>query len=324
MMIASFEETARIESMSPLQTGLHFLLGNVFPSIGLLLMLRGSPVTASWQSGAFHDYAAFLLSARSGALFYPFFFYAIACFTLGLFRLELARRWFWIRLGIYSGIPLALQYCFVVGIVLLRVDNVLSWKGFLSLVFAIPLSMLALIGVPWVGWRLLQLLKRYLQRKGGSGLWIAFLTFAGPSLALLFGLMPIASDAESWFFAAAVLPGLIAVIATPVWMTAVYGGLAWRVHRLQRSRFQFPLAVLLGIFSWLAAYMAAWRFAVVETLEAYSALPTSPPSGCYVATTAAQGHPRFVRSWPTRSCRGGYHRVNMQVAYLKCGELIAQ
>lgn len=315
--------TATVLLISPATRTLYFLLGNLLPSLGLLLMLRGTPLPASWQSGEFHDYVTFLLSARAAALFYPFFFYAIACFTLGLFRPDLARRRFWVRLGIYSGILLAVQYCFIVGIVLLQVKQLGSWQGFLAVVLWIPLAGLALVVLPWLGWLMLRALTRYLERKG-QVVWVIFLMFAGPFLALLFGLPPGLGDADDWAFAVAVFPGSLAVVASPAWMAAAFSGLAWRVSPSQGKHLQLGLSKLLGLLSWLTAYMAAWRFAVVETLEAYAALPTSPPGTCYVASAAAQGHPRIVKSWSLR-CTGGTHRrVNMQLAYLKCGELLLQ
>ena len=175
--------------MSPLRLALYFVLGNALPSLGLLLMLRGTPMPPSWQSGEFHDYVTFLLSGRAAALFYPFFFYSIACFTLGLFRPEVASRSFWVRFGIYSGVFLALQYCVVVSVVVMQVEKIWTWIGLLK-ALAIPLAGLALVGIPWVAWWLIGVLKRYLEHRGGKPLWIAFLMFAAPCLALLLGLLP--------------------------------------------------------------------------------------------------------------------------------------
>jgi len=306
--------------LSLAMTALFFILGNLLPSFGLFVTLKGSPVPASWQSGAFHDYASFLLSGKAAALFYPFFLFAIACFTVGLFRPETA-RFFWLRFGIYSGIVLGVQYCFVVGVVLFQVDQLLTWRGIFTVGVIIPVAALITVGIPWFVWLSLRVLQRYLQRRERHAWWVAILTLTGPCLALLCGLAPSQEDAEGWLFLAIFGPSLVLVIATPVWMVAVYTALAHHARRLHRPRSQFGLLQLLGVFSWLAAYMAAWRFAVVQTLDAYASLPTSPPSGCYVATAAAQGHPWIVHSWPVRCGERQLRRVNLQLAYLKCGEL---
>jgi hypothetical protein len=311
-------------SLSPGTTGLFFVIGKLLPSFGLFLMLNGSPVPASWQSGKLYDYATFLLSSETAALFFPFFFYAIACFTLALFRTETAGGAFWIQLGVYSGIVLGVQYGLVVGIVLFQVDLLLTWNGIFTVFFKIPVAALLTVGIPWLVWRALRVLKRLLQRRGHHAWWLAFLMFGGPCLAIAFGLAPLEDDASDWLYWAVVGPSAVMITATPVWMVAVYTALIRHIHRFHQPRFRFGLLQMLGVSSWLTAYVAAWRFAVVRTLEGYAALPPTPPSACYVATAAAAGHPAIVRSWPIRCTDGSLRRVNLQLAYLKCGELSIQ
>jgi hypothetical protein len=76
------------------------------------------------------------------------------------------------------------------------------------------------------------------------------------------------------------------------------------------------------VMTWLAAYFAAWRFAVHSAVKAYAALPVDPPNhACYIATAAAAGHPRLVRSYEIVTASGEMRRINSQLATLKCGEL---
>ena len=313
--------TARSSKTS---VAIFFTLGNLLPSFGLFLSLHGTPAPATWQSGKFHDYVTFLLSDQAAALFYPFWVYAIASFTLCLFRPDTLGRHFWLQFGIYTGIVLGIQYCFIVGIILFRVEQPLHWQGILTFLVAIPIAALLTVGLAWLIWRIVGIATSYLRiHPRGVGR-VAFLALAAPGLAFLFGGVLEGEDAGDWLFVAVVGPGLILVFATPVWMVLVYSILAYRIHRIHRPRFQFRLARLLMIVTWLAAYMSAWRMAVAQTIKAYSALPTSPPSGCYVATAAAQGHPSVVRSWEVRCDDGSVRSVNKQLAYLKCGELALQ
>ena len=57
------------------------------------------------------------------------------------------------------------------------------------------------------------------------------------------------------------------------------------------------------------------------TGRVYSKLPLEDPSGCYIATAAARGHPAIVKSWPVQLAGGKILQVNRQLAILKAGEL---
>jgi hypothetical protein len=104
---------------------------------------------------------------------------------------------------------------------------------------------------------------------------------------------------------------------------AVY--LAASVHLIRGSgatRLRFSLAQLLLVFAWLSAHLAAWRISVLVMLEEYAALPTTPPSRCFVCTAVAHGHPRVVRSSVYLDASGTAHRANDQLCYLKAFELL--
>jgi hypothetical protein len=55
--------------------------------------------------------------------------------------------------------------------------------------------------------------------------------------------------------------------------------------------------------------------------ELYAALPPQPPPDCYIATAAAQGHPRVVGSRLVRWADGKSMQVNGQLQVLKFAEL---
>ena len=41
--------------------------------------------------------------------------------------------------------------------------------------------------------------------------------------------------------------------------------------------------------AWGTAYAASWAAAVAQAIRSYQALPTTQPTGCYVASAAARG-----------------------------------
>ena len=59
----------------------------------------------------------------------------------------------------------------------------------------------------------------------------------------------------------------------------------------------------------------------VITEQDPAALPPQPPPDCYIATTAARGHPQVVGSWIVECAHGESLPVNKQLQILKCTEL---
>ena len=88
------------------------------------------------------------------------------------------------------------------------------------------------------------------------------------------------------------------------------------------KRLRFSLARLLGVVTWLAAYLGAWRTSVLLMLQEYAKLPTTPPEDCYVSTAAARGHRRLVGAEEYAAPTGKAYRVNNQMRYLKAAELL--
>lgn len=285
--------------------GMLLVTGIVFPAICLLLLTASEP-RATWQSDQLHAYASFLLSGKIPLAFWPFVAYSTVCFGCFLFRRALARRYLVVRLGVYTGILLAMQYCLISGIVVLDVKTILSAGGVLKLL-AIAVFGCLINAVPLA---LRWLWRRSMEEEGQElGVWskvVVVLIFVGAlslPLCFPFGVM-------------------LTIISTPFWALTSYVSVARAMTRFHHGRWQFSLREVLAGMTWLAAYLAAWRFAVREALHAYSQLPTSPPSDCYVASAAAHGHARFVGSWTTAGADDNDRGVNLQLKWLKCGEIV--
>jgi hypothetical protein len=93
------------------------------------------------------------------------------------------------------------------------------------------------------------------------------------------------------------------------------------VARRRGGRLRFTLRQLLGVVTWLAGFLAAWRTAVTLLLIEYSKLPTEPINECYVCSAAAKGHPCVVGSRTQTTATGKRCCVNDQMRYLKAAEL---
>jgi hypothetical protein len=109
--------------------------------------------------------------------------------------------------------------------------------------------------------------------------------------------------------------------SAPFWAFAVYAVMAVRIYGAYPDVRRFGLIHILAVVTWLGAYLAAWRLSVRLALEQYARLPTEPPDACYVCSTAARGHRRWVQSQVVKSYDGRSAVVNDQMRYLKAAEL---
>jgi len=181
------------------------------------------------------------------------------------------------------------------------------------------------VAVPWgVGWTLV-----YAGRKlGPQFCWWVFGLFLGAVALVVVDLVCLSVDFDHPRIGATALFVLLLaslVCATP-WAVAAYGSMAFCLLRnrnvYRRPRVQFSLMQLLGFFTWLGAYLGAWRLSVMWMLQEYAKLPTEPPHDCYVCTAAARGHRRLVGTEVVASRGGASHLVNDQMRYLKAAELV--
>jgi len=201
-------------------------------------------------------------------------------------------KFFLVRLGIYTGALLALQYSVIL----------LAWSFATSIYFVLPIWV-----TPFVLIFLYRLaLRKWAREKVNTSLWV--LVLVGIVIGAFW-------NWENVFYI--ILMGLI--IASPFWSFLIALRAAIWLFKNNETKFTLPHG--LGVVAWLSGYVAAWQFDILKMYELYAALPPQPPANCYIATAAARGHPRFVRSWIVVREDGFSLHVNSQLQILKCAEL---
>ena len=244
-----------------------------------------------WQTGKLSDYAILFLFPEASLLFFPLLAYSIVCYLLLLFQPTRFARSFVVRLGIYVGALLALQYSILVMIAGGSAAFVMVLTWIFPLIYSILYN---------------KAIARWTAQKVNRFLFI-----------LALGVLLLGSLVTRGSVAFLVLIGLI--MAAPFWSLLLSLLAANWLIKNYETRFTFSRAF--GLTTWLAAYAAAWRFDILKMYKLYAALPPQPPPDCYIATAAAQGHPQLVGSWLVRRTNGETMRVNKQLQILKCAEL---
>ena len=280
--------------------------GVVLPIICFAISLPDQP---EWQSGNLQDYAQLLLSHKPSVPLYPFLLYNMTCMTLLVFAPGRFVKSFVVRFGIYTGVLLALQYWVVFVIALGGGVNPFAAVLFAVLHFSLAVFIPSLIGcgIPLLlrrfGWTIL-------------GLIVTLVFVLGIAHA-------VATGAPSLIFGFPFLVFILCLGCSTPWAVASYSAMA--VYAFRNSgvkRLRFSLAQLLGVVTWLAAFLGACRTSVLWMLQEYAMLPTTPPEDCYVSTAAARGHRRLVGAEEYAAPSGKVYRVNDQVRYLKAAELL--
>ncbi len=245
-----------------------------------------------WQDGRFSSRINLSLQPESSAWFFVLLAYAIFSYLLLLWNTDHYARLFMIRLGVYTGAFLALQYS-----ILVMISNE-------------PVSLLYILGyfLPVFAPRIY----RWLISRWNESLIKTILV--GISASVLVIPMIVWREVLSPFLFLVFLVGM----AAPFWCFLI----AWQASRWLWANHEsaFTLPRRFGILAWLAAYGSALRFNILKTIELYNALPTQPPN-CYIATAAAKGHARIVGSWSVKRNDGTAMRVNRQLQRLKVVEL---
>ncbi|MBI5297341.1 MAG: hypothetical protein HY869_17825 [Chloroflexi bacterium] len=255
-----------------------------------------------WQDGKFSSYVVLMLSPEASWIFAPLLGYSVLSL---LFLLAAPAKWaqaFWVRLGIYSGALLALQFT---ALALLALEDTF-WLALL--VWLAPLT----------AWPVL----RWLARKIGV-LWTSLGVLAVAAFLFLGYLLFEAIRARSFPPAYAFSTPFLFLIgflfaSAPFWSLLIMGATGYRLLKHYETRFTRLRGV--GILAWLGGFAATWSLSILRTLQLYSQLPTQPPD-CYIATAAANGHPRLVGSREVTLPGGAHMRVNAQLQRLKCAEL---
>ena len=116
-----------VKSLRPLSIPVRVLLllgGVIAPLICHGFALKGPPMGPEWQSGLLSDKLAFALSGIAGYPMYPLLGFCIVSMAVYLYDQNL-KHFAW-KLGIYSGIPVALWYLFLFDLVVNETTSVLE------------------------------------------------------------------------------------------------------------------------------------------------------------------------------------------------------
>ncbi len=242
-----------------------------------------------WQDGQLTSYVGILLGGTVSRYFFPFLIYAMIAFGLLLLSPKRFSRSFFIRLGIYTGIVLALQYVILLGL------------------FTVGIATIASV----IGGTLLYFGTRFLHRKIGAKKTALIYVTILLGIYVVWGIATDFRDALS----------VLSLVVIFFFATAPFAVLVIGVITSRELIREYPVSQkeYLGLGVWFIGYIVVWRLAILKMMEVYSALPTQPP--CYIATAAAKGHPQFVRSTPLRAQDGQIVRVNAQLRYLKFAEI---
>lgn len=249
-----------------------------------------------WQNGELSSYIILLLFPQASILFFPLLAYSIISYILLLYTPSRFTQSFIVRAGIYTGVLLALHY----SIVVLFYAFFSSADTFIYLLISV-----------WIFPFVYSLVHRWAVSK-----WIAAKVNKALFILVLGALLIVTLITRGGG------PFLIFVLLTmvaPFWSFLLALRAALWLYKNYETKFTLPRG--LGLTAWLAAYVAAWRFDILKMYELYAALPPQPPPDCYVATAAAQGHPRVVGSRLVQRADGQSMQVNGQLQVLKFAEL---
>lgn len=272
--------------------------GILLPGMSFVIAFGGLPTLGRmWQDGRPQTYAALLLTGRyDWPLYLPVLFAMVSIGALAIAPQVVARR-FPFRLGIYSGLPLAVIFAVTLGVVSNLSSGGLALAGILGIVGLVIVLLLA--------WGL-----RHLVIRG----WPYFPILLG-ALGIALGLL--AMYTWSWKDCLFVLWAHWLYLG-PLFTLTVYAAASIEAFRaaLPNSRRRWPWWL-----AWFGLTDAAAILTVHNALTAYAKLPTTPPPGCYIGTAAACGHPRWVGA-RTVVFAWGAMRVNRQLRVLKAGEIV--
>lgn len=262
----------------------------VMPAFSFLMVHLLEP---EWQNGKLSSYVILSLFPEASVFFILLLIYSIVSYLFFLVNPSQYSHSIIIRIGIYTGVLLALQ--FSIAMLLFSTD------GFIFIL--IPAWVLPILA-PWM----------YRWSKGKWAIWKINVTIAAILFAILIPLSIYESNGT--LIPIAVLAGLL--VAAPFWSFLIALRSAIWLFRNYETKMSLAHGVNLGV--WFATYALSWRYDILKMYELYNALPVKPPD-CYIATAAAQGHTRFVMSNTVQRADGLSMQVNGQLQRLKCAEL---
>jgi len=265
----------------------------ILPILSFVLAFNGG-IGPEWQSGEFRTYTLIMFRGTVSQVFYPFLAYSIISMLLLLASPSDFSEYFVVRLGIYTGIILSLQYAILIGVSFYNVE----FYGFVAVGILLP------FGVKWI-------YSKSIEQFGLKITWLMVI-----ALVLCFLVIGLISNLLVLVY----LPLLI-LVTGPFWCLMIATSVSIRLFRSYELSRLHHIGHGVGVLAWVLSLIGAWRIAVLKTLEVYASLPMSPPD-CYIATAAAKGHFLFVKSKPVATSSDRIVWINAQVKYFKCAELI--
>ena len=268
---------------------------------------------SGWQDGEIATYASLLMSSPTVVIFSPFLFYCVYSLICLLWSWEEGKERFVVRFGIYSGFPLAAQYCWII-----YCRNFTLPEYIFRFVPGIGL----LAGVTVLGIVIVVVTKlafSWSVKKYGWNVPLAVLAI----LLFLYVFFSIIIGKEEFLVVPFAVPFIYALVLGPFWSLCIYTGYTLALLYARRKiRFQFGLKRAFAVVTWIAGYFAAWRISVDLMLVEYAKLPKEAPQNCFVATAAARGHSGFVKGCEVKTRSGECIRVSQQMQILKGAELL--
>ncbi len=274
-----------------------FFAGIIFPIGCFVAALETSAtINVPWQSGRIADYVAMLLAWPGYGPFLPLVIFSQTCLATWLIRPDTECR-LMIRLGIYTGLLVSLQF-------LLFVVITSSILTFIVAIFVGPIFAVIVAGFV----RLPQFLRRFTIRH------VMILT-AAVAVTIAVGRW---LGVTASVFSESIALLMYVVMAAPVLCVWAYvrATIAVAGTQIAGTGYQ-PWHWLAAILAWIVSWGIAWKLAVDTMLAEYAKLPTTDPN-CYVSAAAAHGHPRLVG---TEHANGP---VNLQMRKLKFLEITLQ
>lgn len=274
---------------------LGYLLSLISVWIGFAMFGSDRFGAAEWQDGRMATYFDLSFAQSVWLLFVPFLSYSTLTMVLLLWDPERFAKYWLVRLGIYSGLILAIQY---------SVQVVLSNE--------------LVIGFAFGGIAIVPVVLGYYGLK--LGIQFVWRNRENRNVLIIAGIIALVAIIGLVFSAGIILIGVLctAVLACPL-IAAVTSWRLWIIiDRYNRKNLTFKILSLVG---WSGTWGVASYFAINRVFELYTQLPAAPPN-CYIATASAQGHPHFVQSSPVTAQNGQTIMVTSQLQILKAGELV--
>ncbi|MBX2850275.1 MAG: hypothetical protein KTR15_00850 [Phycisphaeraceae bacterium] len=293
-----------LHTLNPVSQIVGLLFGMFGPGMVVLLASFDpmQPLTVDWQSGQLRDYVGTMLAGRAMWAFYPFLLWSyIALVVLLSAPMAMGRLW-WVRIGLWLGCLLGVQYQIILSVGLLG----LSEQFWIACVFGlIPMGILAAVVISQ---RALDATRKPKPRQRRN--WQVSLVVVGLTIAALIGI-GVASRG---------MVLMVVLLGGPYLMLLCMSAALCRVYRTDFSQ-PAERSKPIPVAATALGYVAAWPIAISQAQIVYNSLPTTDPS-CYACTASAHGHRWLTRATPVRFPGGRVVLVTQQMRTLKAAELL--